>query len=319
MITAWSRASKGLVRTEVVQGRLPSDALWLDVVDITADEERLLESTFSIEVPTREEMAGLEASSRLYHEHGTLYLTAGMISHSHTDEAMTEDVTFILTRERIITVRYADFWPFRTFAERASRSVEYDRPDGILLGLMEATVERLGQLLQKINGELEDASREVFANREARTIDLNGVLTTVGRCGDTLSRLRVSLQDKDHVVTYAQQTCKAFIDRDVADALGAVAHDARSLSDQASFAATKISFLLDAILGLIQIDQNRVIKIFSVLAVIFLPPTMVGTVYGMNFTHMPELPWRFGYPFALLLMVISALIPLWWFKRQKWL
>jgi magnesium transporter len=201
----------------------------------------------------------------------------------------------------------------------------YTSGEKVMLGLIEAIIDRLAQLLETTGDEIDQISREVFRNktknvtRKAR--DLQEIIERIGKKGDILTLARESLVSIARLSSFHQTSDGADpkSTRELRQELKVLQRDAAALSDHAAFLNSKINFLLDATLGLINLEQNQIIKIFSVAAVVFLPPTLVASVYGMNFDAMPELHIPFGYPLALLLMVISAILPYLFFKRRGWL
>jgi magnesium transporter len=191
-------------------------------------------------------------------------------------------------------------------------------------GLLEVIVDRAAELLEGVGDELDQISASLFADRQS-TIqnvagsDLQATLTKIGRNGDLTSRARESLHSIARVIPAMQKEEGPGGPVSAPAQVATIGLDTKSLLDHAAYLSGNVQFLLDSALGLINIQQNAIIKIFSVAAVLFLPPTLIASVYGMNFEHMPELKWHFGYPFALSCMVASALLPYWYFKRRRWL
>lgn len=308
-------------------------AVWIDLLDPTRDEERAVEAALGQEIPTRDEMQALEPSSRLYQEGNVLFMAATLLAGSETAHPERVPVSFILSPERLVTVRYAT--PpraFEVFAARwASKSAEYSSGVKAFKGLLDAIVERLAEVLEQTGDGLDQLSLEVLSDgnkdehattrpRRPLQADFQRTLRRIGRLSDLASRTRESLVSLSRLATFFREVAKN--DPGLAPAnphLKAVADDLTSLGDHATFLSTKVSFLLDATLGLINNEQNGIIKIVSVAAVVFLPPTLVASIYGMNFQHMPELGWRFGYPMALVLMLVSAILPYVVFRRKGWL
>ncbi|MBA3937842.1 MAG: magnesium transporter CorA family protein [Planctomycetes bacterium] len=320
MITAWLPAEKGLKKNECDAHALPEGALWIDLVDVSREEETLIESRLGIEIPTRAEMQEIEASSRLYREGATAYMTATMLIKTETEMPETAAVTFILSRERMLTLRYSEPWSFRTFAQRAPRCGATNA-EQVFTTLFDTTVERLADMLELVSLELDHISQQVFRRKgPGSDLDLQRTLTKIGTCGNILGKVRESLLDKNRVLTFCEQATQDWMSPDGRSRIRALLHDIHSLADHATFTSGKISFLQDATLGLINIEQNRIIKLFSIAAVIFMPPTLVASVYGMNFgDKMPEFSWKYGYEYALGLMLVSVVGTLWFFKRQRWL
>jgi magnesium transporter len=303
---------------------LPPEAVWLDLVAPTVAEERLVETLLGVEVPTREEMQEIEVSSRLYEENGALYMTATVVSRADTEHPEASAISFILAGDRLVTVRYADPQPFGLFASRCQRSPgTYPRGDAVLAGLLDALIDRIADVLEHIGLEVDALSHEVFEHPATprRGGDFQDILRRLGRRGDLTSKVRESLVGVGRLLMFLGQigTPNTKAAKDLRNRLRTMTRDVRSLTEHASFLSGKINFLLDATLGMINIEQNAIIKIFSVVAVVFLPPTLIASVYGMNFAFMPELASPFGYPLALALMLGSAIAPLLYFKRRGWL
>jgi magnesium transporter len=246
-------------------------------------------------------------------------MTATHLIKTETENPETSAVTFILCKDRLITLRYAEPWSIRTFSQRAPKSGS-TCSELAFVNLMEITVERLADLLELVTIELEHLSQQIFRRRAGQAdLDLQRAIVKIGTCGNISGKVRESLLDKNRVISFAEQATQDWMNAESRSRLRAALHDIQSLSDHATFTAQKVNFLLDATLGLISMEQNRVIKIFSIAAVIFMPPTLIASIYGMNFKVFPELGWRHGYGFALSLMMVSVLVTLWFFKRRKWL
>ena len=326
MLSLYVPSPAGLQRLDPTPAAVPEQLLWADLVEPTLEEEKEVERFVGIEVPTREEMKEIEASNRLYEEDGALYMTLTVVTKIDTERPETSAITFMLAKNRLITLRYVDPLPFRKYISYAERHVSTCGSSLVLFaGLLESIVERIADVLERVGNDLDDASANVFAapaaKRKANRVnrDLRAMMERIGRDGDLLSKARESLVSLTRLLAFVQQSGSVQLAPDVRNRFRNLSRDAMALSDHASFVSNKINFLLDATLGLINIEQNAIIKIFSVAAVVFLPPTLIAGIYGMNFEHMPELAWRGGYPWALLLMVISAILPFLYFKRRGWL
>jgi magnesium transporter len=295
--------------------------VWLDLYQPSEAEEDAVERALGIEVPTREEMKEIEASSRLYREDDALFMTATLVTNADSETPESSALTFILAGDRLVTVRYADPLPFRAFATYALRHPGACG-DGYAVfgGLLEAIIDRIADVLEADGADLDRLSREVFSRSAAQTSrDFQKILSRLGRAGDLASKVRESLVSLGRLLAFAIQGTQARGRKTGSARLKTIGRDVASLSDYAAFLNNKVGFLLDATLGMINIEQNAIIKIFSVAAVVFLPPTLIASIYGMNFAHMPELGWPLGYPLALALMVVSAILPYLYFKRRGWL
>jgi magnesium transporter len=298
--------------------------VWIDLVNPTREEEAELEKLLGVGIPTREEMEEIEISSRLYNEDGAAYMTAMLPAQTDADNPVIAPVSFVLAAARLITVRYHEPRAFETFPARAAKvQMGCENGEDVLVALLEATVDRLADILERAGRDIDGVSREVFQHRGARPTsaqDFQTVLGTIGRKGDLISDIRDSLVTLERLISFlghgAMQRKSA---KDTRERIKTLSRDIRSLADHAGFLSQKITFLLDATLGMINIEQNAIIKIFSVAAVAFLPPTLIASIYGMNFERMPELGWPWGYAFALVLMLLSAVVPYAYFKRRGWL
>lgn len=298
-------------------------AVWWDLLCPTRDEAAELERRLGLELPTRDEMQEIEISSRLYSEDGGHFMTALIPAHSEGDDAVVQPITFILCDHRLVTIRHTEPHAFTTFPQRAEKTaLGLSGGETILLALLEAIVDRMADILERCGREIDAISRSVFGQKRdagaRRDADYKTTLEEIGRKGDLTSNIRLSLASLERVLAFLGPKLGG-TEKEVRTELKALVADVHSLADHAGFIAQKITFLLDATLGLINIEQNGIIKIVSVAAVVFLPPTLVASIYGMNFRVMPELDWIFGYPLAIGLMVLSASLPFLYFKRRGWL
>ncbi|WP_199257921.1 magnesium/cobalt transporter CorA [Paracoccus binzhouensis] len=313
-------------RLRAVEGtsELPESMVWIDLVNPSDAEEDDLEKRLGIDIPTREEMEEIEISSRLYNEDGASFMTATLPAQADGDDPQMQAVTFVLTGNRLVTIRYHEPRAFKTFPMRAEKvPMGCETGEGVLIALLEAIVDRLADILERAGRDIDGISRDVFQHKGAKPTksqDFQKVLETIGRKGDLTSNIRDSLVTLERLVGFlGQGAMQRKSGKDVRERIKTLARDVRSLADHASFLSQKITFLLDATLGMINIEQNAIIKIFSVAAVVFLPPTLIASIYGMNFQFMPELDEVYGYPMALGLMVLSAILPYVYFKRRGWL
>lgn len=297
-------------------------ALWIDLASPTADEETTVETLLNCDIPTHEEMNEIEISSRLYTYNHSTYMTAILPANSDGGDPVMGPVSFVLTPTHLVTVRYHDPRVFTSFPPRAQATrMEIDGPESILMALMEAVIDRQADILERAAAEIDRVSRNLFQPRKrGENPDYQKVLVKIGQMGNLNSNIRDSLLTLERLVTYlAQNLTKHDASPALRENARTLASDVKSLTDHANFVGSKITFLLDATLGLIGIEQNGIFKIFSVVSVIFLPPTLIASMFGMNFDHMPELHWEYGYVYAIGLMVTFALLPYVFFKLKKWL
>jgi len=292
----------------------PQDAVWLDLVSPTREEELAVEKALGFDLPTREEMAEIEPSSRLFQREGATFMTASLLARRE-DRRADSPVTFVLAKGRLITLRYDQLRAFQLYGERAPA----EKPQSgvsVLFGLLDAVIERLADLLEHSAEEVEAVSEAIF--RRPKGAEFEALLTDLARAQSLTSKARTSLVSLARVFSFAALAQEVVEDRECAAHLRTLQRDGQSLTEASNAQAGHIQFLLDAALGLINIEQNGIIKFFSVAAVILMPPTLVASVYGMNFHHMPELEWPYGYPMAISLMFLSAALPFAWFKRRGW-
>ncbi len=299
--------------------------VWADLFHPTKEEEETIEQLIGVGIPTREEMEEIEISSRLYVENGAYVMTATLPAQADGDRPIMSPVTFVLAGNRLVTVRYHEPRAFQTFPLRAEKAdIGCTSGETILMALLEAIVDRLADVLERASNEVIVISHDIFHPVEKkaskRDRDFQLILRRIGAKEDLVSKIQDSLLTLQRMSGFlVNATSQGKNGKDVRGRVKTLSRDVVSLSDHASFQSQKITFLLDATLGMVNIEQNAIIKIVSVAAVVFLPPTLVASIYGMNFDLMPELKWMLGYPFAIGLMVISAVLPFWFFRRKGWL
>ena len=303
---------------------VPDSAVWFDLVNPNLQEDKIVERQVGIGVPTREEMQEIEVTSRLYVENGARYMTATLMCQSDTAVPKTTPVTFILSGHRLITVRYDEPRPFMIVGNKLARVCSPAvTGESVLMDLLDAIIDRAADILERIGTEVDRVSHDIFEPEGSpadRSRSYNDILKTIGRKGDLTSKVRESLVSIGRLLLFLANEADALRwPKEMRAQLKGMQRDVQSLSDHSTYLSNKITFLLDAVLGMVSLEQNNIIKIFSVAAVVLMPPTLVASIYGMNFRHMPELDWAFGYPLGLALMLIAAALPYLYFKWKKWL
>jgi magnesium transporter len=327
MLRCYTQQNGQLIETpELGNAGQPPEPVWIDLLNPTPEEDARVEGYLRLSVPTRAEMAEIELSARLYHEDGAEFMTMTALSSIDAEEPLKTPITFILKPPILVTVRYADPKSFHHFIIRAQRAnmLSCNTGEQVMLGLMEAIIDRTADALERVGDDIDAISRGVFRSKGAKAMksnDLQAAIEQIGRKGDLLTMIQESLISLGRVVAYhsALDLNQKKLAKESRQRARLIQRDATSLGDHASFLSNKVTFLLDATLGLINLEQNQIIKIFSVAAVVFLPPTLVASIYGMNFAIMPELHLAFGYPLAIGIMVASAILPYVYFKRRGWL
>jgi len=325
MITAYRSHGARLERLDLNRHGL-REACWIDLESPTLAEEEAVEAAIGIGIPTHEDMQEIEASSRAYVEHGALFLTAQVLATSPGHQIDIAPVTFAITPERMITIHYHHPGSFDFFVDWAAR---HDTPlasgAAACLGLLESVVDRLADILEAQARKLDLLSRTIFEahrpNGKAETLAV--VVQRIGRAEDMNGKSVESLSTIHRMLGLmavpglpGMQPKITGLDK---GQLKLLIQDVKSLREVAEGQSAKVRFLLDATLGVINIRQSDIIKIFSVVAFVFLPPTLIASIYGMNFEVMPELKWTWGYPAALGLMVVSAVVPWLIFRWKRWL
>jgi magnesium transporter len=327
MLSVYCLAPTGLKRLErSPDAPLPEEAVWLDLLEPTQEEERLVEARLGLNIPTREEMKEIETSSRLYEEAGALYLTATIVTKLDTHLPENAQITFILKDSRLVTNRYVDPLPFTRFVGYTERHpLANTNAQAVLAGLIESIINRIADVIEHVGLDMDAASADVFnrkslkgkARRRSQR-DYRKVLERIGECGELIAKARESLGSLARLLAFVQQSATT-MPQDVRTRMRTLSKDVFAMSDHASFLGTNLNFLLDATLGMVNIDQNNILKIFSVVTVFLLPPSVIGAIFGMNFEHIPALHQPWGFWAALVLMAMSSVLPWLWFRQRGWL
>jgi magnesium transporter len=306
--------------------RIPDEATWIDLEEPTHEEERLVERCIEVDVPAQAEMAEIEPSSRLYQKNGALYMTVSALRGVDEHLPTTTPIGFVLAGQRLVTIRYATPKPVRAFENHARVDPELVR-DGptALLRLLDSIIDRLADEIEAVSAKMEELSHEIFQERpDERRIPaakLTALLTSIGRTQTLLTKIGYSAVSTLRMLSFLGGSNLAHSDNntELRHHVTSLTADVTALSDHSRFLADNMQFLLDASLGLISIEQNAAMKLFSWAAVVFLPPTLIAGIFGMNFHYMPELSWRFGYPISIAVMFASAIGPYLYFKKRGWI
>ena len=308
-------------------GSLTPQAPWIDLLRPTPEEVAAVEAVTGTRIPPHEKMREIEASSRLIRRGESLVVTVPVLTGSSGFEPRNAAITFIFTGRQLVTVRYDTPHAFNAYTEAlAARDIPLGTAGGILLGLMEAVVDRIADVLEGLGDDLDLMSHRVFhqhtkdnKRRRATSRELETLLRAIGRNGDLSSKARETLLGLKRMVGFLPHGDAALGVSGGQGRMEIIGHDVQSLSEYVDFLGNKINFLLDATLGVINMQQNQIIKLFTIMSVLFLPPTLVASWYGMNFKLIPELQWDYGYAYAIVLAISAALLPLWLFKRKGWM
>jgi magnesium transporter len=307
---------------------IPTGSIWIDMIEPTVEEDLKVQHYVGAAIPTRADPDYAEPAESHYAENGVRYLQASVISEPEDTPDVT-DVTFVVAPAALVTVRYHPCESFDIYAQKLCKAgAATPSSDAVAVGLVNTAINRSARALSKAGVSLDRIASRVFHakdNKENRNQIYSDTLWDLGREDEKISNLRESMVSIERLLLFLAADANGDLakpdkaQKAVRAATKTALRDLKSLEEDASFKAQKVQFLLDATLGLINLAQNDIIKLFSVLAVIFMPPTVIASIYGMNFKEMPELQWDFGYPFAILLMICAAALPYVFFRWKKWL
>jgi magnesium transporter len=304
---------------------LAGEIIWIDLLNPTDDEQKFVAERTGIHVPNAEALSQIEPSSRLFVEGEVIYLGTAVIAQADTRDASLSPVGFIISRAVLVTVRFAELKAFAVVSDLVARDETVNSSGAVFTALMEAIIDRAADVLERLAVDLDRISRSIFRGNPAQRQHmvrsnraLRRILFNVGSTGDRLALARDVILGISRMAPFVLSVRKDWIIPEFESRLGAIIKDATALNDYEGHLSNKVQFLLDAVLGFISIEQNDLFKVLTIVSVVGIPPTIVVGIYGMNFKFMPELNWSWGYPLALLIIALSALIPLAWFKWKGW-
>ncbi len=313
------------LRVHDLPAGMPAGAVWIDLLDGTGDEIAWVERETGLHVPDRAELSEIESSSRLRTEANAIFLTTPVVFRDGAGMSITTSLGFVLSQSWLITVRFEPLTAFKTFTTAWTKSDVKDRSSpAAFVGAMDAIVDRIADVLETVGSELDAVSLHVFSVHKGgpparEDANLRAILRQIGRSGDIASKIRDSLLGVARIVPYVLGQSSEALPLALRLRLETQRADIASLNDYNLHLTNKVQLLLDATLGLINIEQNNIIKVLTVVSVVGVPPTLVASMYGMNFHDMPELSWAWGYPYGLALILLSAVCPVIWFKLCGWL
>jgi magnesium transporter len=298
---------------------------WLDLLDPAPDEQAIVESDYGFKLPSREDLSEVESSSRTSEENGVLFMSVPIASHGHAGDEAPSPIGFVLSKDVLVTIRYA---PSRSF-DMAMAKFARCEPGGssaeAFATVVEAIVDVTADRLEDIAATLDTVSRSVFhrprtrRHREVRSnAALRDTLIDVGNAGERLSQMRSRLVGLQRIIPFAAEPARAWIPDGVRSRLRVAQGDLTSLTDYENHLSGKVQFLLDAVLGFINTRQNDIFTVLTIVSVVGIPPTLIASIYGMNFKNMPELSWEWGYQYGLAMILLSTLVPILWFKWRGW-
>jgi magnesium transporter len=320
------RKRAGSIEMETIHAGdpIPGDVLWIDLYNPTAEEEVAVEQQLDVEILTREEVWKNQVLNRFYTEDGVSYMTSAIITKVDTPYPQTSAVTFVRAENYLLTIRYIMPTSFNNFSHRLAHGKRsFITGSEVLEGLLEEIITRVAYNSEIVVNELDKLSHDIFGanvldtKKSNQTLAMKAVLKRLGASADLNSQISESLHSISRMLVFFRQIGSN--GPEVNAGIDTLIADVNSLIAQTSFLADKITFQLDATLGVINVEQNQIVKVFTILAVFFMPPTLISSIYGMNFRVMPELDWSIGYPIAIALMTTSAFGPFMYFKKKGWL
>lgn len=320
MITAFFKDGDGFRFTREVQtAEGLRDAVWIDVLRPTPEEKDILRTALDIELTLQH--------PTIYHEDDTLFMTMGLVSKDEENETKVNKLTFILHEECVVTLHEIELMPVAIFAQRIRRKAHlYSTPQQILWGLLFALSETVADRVEAVGTDLEQLSKDIAemptalgTGKTGTMTEISELLAELSRYEDFISQSGESVLQLARVVRYFNAEVDNHKEPELQARVSELAADVQGIKDHLAFEHDKVRYLQQASMGILNMQQNQIVKVFTILTAVFLPPTLVGTMYGMNFAHMPELSWRWGFTVTIALTFLSATLPLIYIKKKGWL
>lgn len=291
------------------------NAIWIDAHEPTEEEREELNSYLRAELPESDDVDEIEFSARYFQDSAGIHVHSLFLAPGENGRHSTATVAFILQEKRLLSVRDGDLADFRLLRMRARRGqVQVVSAQDLLITMFEQKVENLADALEDIHRKLEDVSHMVLEDNDS---ELEEAIDRLAKLEDSNGKIRLCLMDTQRSISFLQRHLREHFQ--LQETAREIKRDVDTLMSHTAFLFDKINFLMDSTQGFISIEQNQIIKTFSIAAVVFLPPTVVASIYGMNFDIMPELHWEYGYLWALFIMLLAGVAPYWYFKRKDWL
>jgi magnesium transporter len=320
MITAFFRDGETFRFTREIQTvEELKDAVWIDVLRPTPEEKDILRAALEIELTLQH--------PTIYHEDDTLFMTMGLVSKDEENETRVNKLTFILHEDCVVTLHEIELMPVAIFSQRIRRKAHlYDTPRKILWGLLFSLSETVADRVEAVGTDLEQLSKniaemptELGTGKTGTMTEISELLAELSRYEDFISQSGESVLQLARLVRYFNAEVDGFTEAELQARVNELAADVQGIKDHLAFEHDKVRYLQQASMGILNMQQNQIVKVFTILTAVFLPPTLVGTMYGMNFAYMPELSWKWGFPVTILLTFLSAILPLIYIKKKRWL
>ncbi len=321
MITAFFKDGEGFrFSREVETAEALRGAMWVDVLRPTPEEKEIVRSALDIELTLQH--------PTIYHENETLFMTMGLVSKDEENATRVNKLTFILHDDCVVTLHEIELMPIAIFSQRIRRKARlFPGPKNVLWGLLFALSETVADRVEGVGTELEKLSRTITemptdlgsAGGSGSMSEISQLLAELSRYEDFISQSGESVLQLARVVRYFSAEVDQFVEEELQARVNELAADVHGIKDHLAFEHDKVRYLQQATMGILNVQQNQIVKVFTILTAVFLPPTLVGTMYGMNFAHMPELSWRWGFTATIGLTFLSAILPLIYIKKKRWL
>ena len=331
MLTAFILATGHLSELPATaDAKMLRKAVWLDLMEPTADERAKVEAILRVKIPAQAALSAIETSSRLYQSFGAVFMTANLVHADKDNAPHSSPITFILKAKQLVTLRYEQPHAFPNYVTAAKRETDAKDAWGVFINLAGTVIDRGADQLENVGTIVDGLTKEVFASTRQGTNgsvvgpkpNLELMIGRIGSEGDFTAKMSDSVLSIARMLTYAEGAILSHqpgkLKRENLAGISVLQHDISSITDYANLLDGKIQFLLDAIFGMNSIEQNNIMKILTVVSVAFVAPTLVASIYGMNFKGIPELQWDYGYEYGLILMAVTGLLPLWYFRRKGW-
>lgn len=325
MPIAYSVDDKGIFRASRVDMAKPmTGVVWIDVVSPTDGELDKLDKLMGFEMPNRHDMAEIELSSRLYREDdGTLVMVANLLPKEASGIATPRPAAFILRKDVLLTIRYAEFYSFERVAHRLPASEDGHTPVALFCRLLEEAVADRADNIELSMRTMETLTSWLFSEPDPKvkseSLELEAALRQIGSMGEAISNIRESITSLQRAANFAHTYIPAAWLNDQRIVLESIRTDLVALTDEAAFFMNKLQFNLDATLGMINVDESKIIRFLSAVTLFLSPPTLIAGIYGMNFDIMPELKWPFGYMFSIGLMLATSVTSIWYLRKKRWM
>ena len=307
-----------------VTGLQSAKPFWIDLFNPTSDEIAQVAAESGIHVPSRHSLQEIETSSRLRADGQVLYVSMPLTLQDEAAGFVPVPLGFILSPQVLVTVRYSEVHGFDPVEARVKKGLDQGSTSAFA-ALIDSVVDFAADRLERLSSDLAAVSATAFCPKGSPgQVDkrvagaLRESLNAVGTAGDQLSRIRESVLGLQRIIGFVLKMAADWLLPDQKTRLVTAQQDLSSLVDFEAHLSGKTQFLLDAILGFINTEQNDIFKVLTIVSVVGVPPTLIASMYGMNFHDMPELSWRWGYPYVLALIALSTLLPILWFKRRGW-